>query len=78
MDTVEAAAESLGFSNLRLPSGAGHDAQSIAVLAPIGMLFVPSRDGISHSPREFTSISDITNGTRVLMESLRRLDGSID
>ena len=78
MDTVEAAAESLGFSNLRLPSGAGHDAQSIAVLAPIGMLFVPSRDGISHSPREFTSVADITNGTRVLLESLRRLDGSID
>ena len=77
MDTVEAAAESLGFSNLRLPSGAGHDAQSIAVLAPIGMLFVPSRDGISHSPREFTSISDITNGTRVLMESLRRLDQTL-
>lgn len=78
MDTVEAAAESLGFSNLRLPSGAGHDAQSIAVLAPIGMLFVPSRDGISHSPREFTSVAYLTNGTRVLMESLRRLDGSID
>ena len=78
MDTVEAAAEGLGFSNLRLPSGAGHDAQSIAVLAPIGMLFVPSRDGISHSPREFTSVADVTNGTRVLLESLRRLDGSID
>lgn len=77
MDTVEAAAESLGFSNLRLPSGAGHDAQSIAVLAPIGMLFVPSRDGISHSPREFTSVADITNGTRVLLESLRRLDGAL-
>ena len=78
MDTVEAAAEGLGFSNLRLPSGAGHDAQSIAVLAPIGMIFVPSRDGISHSPREFTSVSDITNGTRVLLESLRRLDGALD
>ena len=76
MDTVEAAAESLGFSNLRLPSGAGHDAQSIANLAPIGMVFVPSRDGISHSPREFTSVTDITNGTRVLLESLRRLDRS--
>ncbi len=77
MDTVEGAAESLGFSNLRLPSGAGHDAQSIAVLAPIGMIFVPSRDGISHSPREFTSLADITSGTRVLVESLRRLDRSL-
>lgn len=77
MDTVEAAAESLGFSNLRLPSGAGHDAQSIAVLAPIGMIFVPSRDGISHSPREFTGAADITNGTRVLAESLRLLDAAL-
>ena len=77
MDTVEAAAESLGYSNLRLPSGAGHDAQSIAVLAPVGMIFVPSRDGISHSPREFTSVADITNGARVLLESLRRLDRTL-
>ena len=78
MDVVEASAESLGFSRLRLPSGAGHDAQSIAVLAPIGMIFVPSRDGISHSPREFTSVADITNGARVLIESLRRLDRELD
>ena len=77
MDTVEAAAESLGVSNVRMPSGAGHDAQSIAVLAPIGMIFVPSRDGISHSPREFTSVADITSGTRVLLESLRRLDAAL-
>ncbi|MCY4431862.1 MAG: M20/M25/M40 family metallo-hydrolase, partial [Rhodospirillales bacterium] len=75
MDAVEAAANDLGFSNLRLPSGAGHDAQSIAVLAPVGLIFIPSRDGISHSPREFTSVADVTNGTRVLLETLRRLDG---
>ncbi|MDE2661030.1 MAG: M20/M25/M40 family metallo-hydrolase, partial [Acidobacteriota bacterium] len=50
----------------------------IAVLAPVGMIFVPSRDGISHSPREFTSLSHITNGARVLLESLRRLDGALD
>ena len=78
MDTLEAAAESLGVSNVRMPSGAGHDAQSIAVLAPIGMIFVPSRDGISHSPLEFTSVADITSGARVLLESLRRLDGALD
>ena len=76
IDTLEAVAESLGFSNVRMPSGAGHDAQSIAVLAPVGMIFVPSQDGISHSPREFTSVSDITNGARVLLESLRRLGRS--
>ena len=74
VDVVESAAEGLGFSTLRMPSGAGHDAQSIARLAPIGMIFVPSRDGISHSPREFTSFADIVNGTGVLAEALRRLD----
>ena len=75
VDLLESAADDLGLSSLRMPSGAGHDAQSIASLAPIGMLFVPSRDGISHSPREFTSLADIANGTSVLVESLRRLDG---
>ena len=78
MDTLEAAAEGLGYSNLRLPSGAGHDAQSMAVIAPIGMIFVPSRDGISHSPREYTSLADVTNGTQVLLEALRRLDRALD
>lgn len=77
MDLVEGAARSLGLSALRMPSGAGHDAQSLAGLAPIGMIFVPSRDGISHSPREFTSAAAITNGARVLAESLLRLDRSL-
>ena len=57
-----------------MPSGAGHDAQSIAVFAPIGMLFVPSRDGVSHSPHEFTEVEQVAEGTRVLLEGLRRLD----
>ena len=74
MDLVEDAAEGLGLTTLRLPSGAGHDAQSFRQLAPIGMVFVPSRDGISHSPREFTSVPDIVNGARVLTEALARLD----
>ncbi len=76
LDLVADSAGAIGLSVLRMPSGAGHDAQSLAALTPIGMLFVPSRDGISHSPREFTSVADITNGTRVLAEALRRLDGS--
>ncbi|NIP80396.1 MAG: M20/M25/M40 family metallo-hydrolase, partial [Gemmatimonadetes bacterium] len=60
-DVIEAAAESLGLSRLRMPSGAGHDAQSVARFAPIGMVFVPSRDGISHSPQEWTPPEDVTN-----------------
>jgi acetylornithine deacetylase/succinyl-diaminopimelate desuccinylase-like protein len=49
------AAKSLGLATMDLPSGAVQDAQQMAKLAPFGMIFVPSRDGISDSPKEFTS-----------------------
>jgi len=57
-----------------MPSGAGHDAQEIAELCPIGMVFIPSRDGISHSPREFSKAEEITNGVNVLLHSILKLD----
>lgn len=71
---IDEAAKHLGFTTKLLPSGAGHDAQEMAHLCPIGMIFVPSRDGISHSPREFSSPEDISNGTNVLLHSLLKLD----
>src|SRR4030095_567313 len=71
---IDESAKQLGFTTKLLPSGAGHDAQEIANLCPVGMIFVPSRDGISHSPREFSSPEDITNGTNVLLHSLIKLD----
>lgn len=49
-ESISDAATSLGLTTLRMPSGAGHDAQSIAQIAPVGMVFIPSVDGISHSP----------------------------
>ncbi|MEO7659815.1 MAG: M20/M25/M40 family metallo-hydrolase, partial [Pyrinomonadaceae bacterium] len=67
-------AKQLGLSTKLLPSGAGHDAQEIADLCPIGMIFIPSRDGISHSPREFSTPEDITNGANVLLHTLIKLD----
>jgi N-carbamoyl-L-amino-acid hydrolase len=70
----ESAAE-LGLSALALPSGAGHDGQSIARIAPIGMIFIPSSGGISHSPREFSRPEDIAAGTRVLLRTLIQVDG---
>lgn len=73
---VENAARELGCSTLRMPSGAGHDAQSIALLAPIGMIFVPSREGISHSPREFTGAEDMVAGANVLLAALLDVDGT--
>ena len=72
--TIVEAAKQLGLSTKLLPSGAGHDAQEIAALCPIGMIFVPSRDGISHSPREFSKAEDITNGVNVLLHSVLKLD----
>lgn len=71
---IDEAAKQLGFTTKLLPSGAGHDAQEIAHVCPIGMIFIPSRDGISHSPREFSTPEDITNGANVLLHTLLKLD----
>jgi N-carbamoyl-L-amino-acid hydrolase len=73
-DVIEKAARTLGHSTLRLPSGAGHDAQEIAQLAPIGMIFIPSRGGISHSAEEYSSPEQITAGANVLLHTLLTLD----
>jgi N-carbamoyl-L-amino-acid hydrolase len=61
-------------SVMRLPSGAGHDAQQIAKLCPMGMVFVPSIGGISHSPKELTSWDDCTRGAGVLLKTVLELD----
>jgi N-carbamoyl-L-amino-acid hydrolase len=71
---IDESARQLGLTTRQLPSGAGHDAQELASVCPIGMIFVPSRDGISHSPREYSSPSDITNGGNVLLQTLFKLD----
>ena len=71
---IDECAKQLGLTTKLLPSGAGHDAQEIANLCPVGMIFVPSVDGISHSPREFSKPEDITNGANVLLHTLLKLD----
>ena len=70
---IESAKE-FGLSTKLMPSGAGHDAQDMARLAPVGMIFVPSIRGISHSPLEFSRPADIANGANVLLHTLLRLD----
>ena len=71
---IEEAAASLNLKTMRLPSGAGHDAQWMARLAPMGMIFVPSAGGISHSPKEFSRPKDIENGANVLLHTVLAVD----
>lgn len=71
---IERAAASLGLGSSRLPSGAGHDAQMMARLGPMGMIFVPSVDGVSHSPKELTDWEDCANGADVLLRTILELD----
>jgi len=73
--TIEQAAADSGLKTMRLPSGAGHDAQMMARLGPMGMIFVPSVGGISHSPRELTRWTDVANGANVLLRTILVMDG---
>jgi allantoate deiminase len=68
---VEAAIVAEGHPVLALPSGAGHDGMAVAAIAPIAMVFVRCRGGISHNPAEFASLPDIEAGTRVLLGTVR-------
>jgi len=70
---LAAAAAELGLTTMELPSGAGHDAQSLAAITPSGMVFVPSRGGISHDPDEHSSWDDCLNGANVLLNATVRL-----
>ncbi len=77
MDWVDASAAGLGQSRQRMPSGAGHDAQEMARIAPMGMIFVPSVGGISHSPREFTKSDDVSRGADVLLNAVVAADRAL-
>jgi N-carbamoyl-L-amino-acid hydrolase len=68
------AARSLGYTSRVMPSGAGHDAQAMAQLGAMGMIFIPSIGGISHSPREFSTAEDIVRGARVLLAAIMLAD----
>jgi N-carbamoyl-L-amino-acid hydrolase len=76
-NTIRESARSAGYSSMDLPSGAGHDAQQVARIAPIGMIFVPSRGGISHSPREYSAPEDVARGAEVLYRTILSLDSDL-
>ena len=74
IEAIAASAADLGLRSSHLPSRASHDAQELGRRWPMGMIFVPSRGGLSHSAAEFTSAEQCRSGTAVLLEALLRLD----
>jgi N-carbamoyl-L-amino-acid hydrolase len=73
-ELIAESAREFGLSHVVMPSGAGHDAQEIARLAPVGMIFIPSVGGVSHSPREYSRPEDIANGANVLLRTILKID----
>ncbi len=70
---LEEECQKLGYPYLRVTSGAGHDAQIVSSVAPAGMIFIPCRDGISHSPEEMIEWEDLEKGANLLLRTLIRL-----
>jgi N-carbamoyl-L-amino-acid hydrolase len=75
---VESSAQGMGLSARYQPSGAGHDAQYVAQIAPSAMIFCPSVGGVSHSPKEYTKPEDVVNGANVLLQTILALDSSLE
>lgn len=75
VELVEQTAHRLGHSTMRLPSGAGHDAQMLARVCPTAMVFTPSIRGLSHNPAELTAPGDLEAGANVLLQTLVALAG---
>jgi N-carbamoyl-L-amino-acid hydrolase len=72
---ISHACDALGLTHTLLVSGAGHDGQSLAAICPVGMIFVPSVEGASHTPRELTRWEDCVNGANVLLDTTLQLAG---
>lgn len=71
---IHNSAVDLGLKVRLMPSGAGHDAAIFAKYLPTGMIFVPSKDGVSHSPEEWTNPQDCANGANVLLKTILKID----
>ncbi len=77
VDLVEHHAAALGHSHMRMPSGAGHDAQMLARVCPTSMIFVPSVNGLSHNIAEFTLTEHLQAGADVLLQMVLELSGAV-
>ncbi len=71
---VQESVNELGYSNQRINSGAGHDAQFVAYMLPTTMIFVPSVDGHSHCENEYTPVEKCTQGASVLLNAILKRD----
>ena len=71
---IENVCQEEGFSWKRMYSGAGHDAMNLAGILPTGMIFIPSKDGVSHSEKEYSSMEAIGKGTQTLYQMIKKID----
>ena len=74
INLISEVSNDLGYTSMLMPSGAGHDAQTMALIAPTAMIFAPSKDGISHSPKEYTSFEMLEKTTNVLLNTILKID----
>lgn len=77
VNDIQKSVDLLGYSNQKIHSGAGHDAQFAAYMLPTAMIFVPSKDGHSHCELEYTSVEQCTKGANVLLNSILLHDKEI-
>ena len=76
MQAIEKAAKARGVTTMRMPSGAGHDAMFVARTGPIGMIFLPCKDGRSHTPEEWAEKNDCAIAAQVMLDALLALDSA--
>lgn len=74
---VERSARDFGYSTLRMFSGPGHDAQYISEILPTAMIFVPSKNGLSHCENEFTALDNCWMGANVLLQTVLKIDSKL-
>lgn len=74
VDAISKSCQHLGYSSLPMHSGAGHDAQILATRYPAAMIFIPSKDGVSHAVDEYSSPEQIEKGANVLLQTVLHLD----
>ena len=74
INLISEVSDDLGYTSMLMPSGAGHDSQTMALIAPTAMIFAPSKDGISHSPKEYTNFEMLEKTTNVMLNTIIKID----